>query len=263
MRLSGNVLESLPEGLVQECLDQDGGLIPFEVNPPSRERRAALGKSYGKHAAGLAELGMFLWSQYEQFDESQWKRQVLEWLPVLLPMTLKWNDRQALDECTEFLIEHLQYKDAVLLRRRHLTLTASEFGNEDINTAESMDALGTALRTSGDYREAEQLHRGALGITENLLGPNHPDTGRDFNNLALLLKAKGSYDEAEQFYRRALSVAELAQESEGSDTGTALENLAGLLRAKREYKSRNRWLVVRWQLLRSGWVQRIPRQAHE
>ncbi|WP_108646466.1 toll/interleukin-1 receptor domain-containing protein [Polynucleobacter rarus] len=236
--------------------EKDGGLIFFHkslsdwLQDPKRSGR------YQVNLGGAKKLGHFLWNEFEKNQpkeevaeneennenkeeqlsiekpkrvESPWEKQIIDWLPKLLPSIEQWQQRDSLDAYADFLNEYLKYQYELMIRQQHLKLTEIQFGTDAADTAKSLNDLGNLLETLGRYDEAEPLLRRALAIREKVLGPEHPDTAKSLDNLGYLLGTLGRYHEAELLHNRALAISEKVFGPEHPDTASFLNNLGNLL----------------------------------
>jgi tetratricopeptide (TPR) repeat protein len=129
------------------------------------------------------------------------------------------------------------YAQARVLKERALAIRQRLLGDDDPDTAKSLNALGLLLWDQRDLDGALPLHQRALAIREKVLGKEHADTAMSLNNLGLLLHAKGEFASAQPLFERALTIYEKAKGSEHPDTGLALNNLALVLHAKKELQA--------------------------
>jgi CHAT domain-containing protein len=113
------------------------------------------------------------------------------------------------------LVRKLQgnYAQAEPLFRESLELRQRLLGENNIETASSVDNLAGAYQSMKDYARAEPLFRKALAIKRHALGENHPQTVRSLNNLAGLYRSMGDYAKADQLLQesRALRKKILAE----------------------------------------------------
>ena len=111
---------------------------------------------------------------------------------------------------------------ALALRRR-------AFGEEHIEVARTLTALGNLARARGELERALELHGRARAIDERLLGAGHPAMGRHLHNIAGALRLLGRHDEAMQSYEAAL-VLEREGLGEGHPAVGITRNSMGLVR---------------------------------
>lgn len=187
------------------------------------------------------ELGRYLWERFEKRDAEsllEWRDQILNWLPQLMPLLPQWEDADQLNELGVYraqnnFIDFKQEGEAIF--RRSLAIREKTRGHEHLDTATSLNNLAILLKVKGDYTTAELFYRRALAIYEKALGSKHTVTADCLNNLALLLTDKGDYAAAEPLCRHALAIHEKAFGSENRETAASLYKLAILLTDKGDY----------------------------
>jgi hypothetical protein len=105
--LTLNVIEPMGS-LLQE---RDDGLIFFHASLSDWLKDPKRSGSHCVNETGRKELGNFLWSQFEDFDNSQFKSEVIQWIAPLMQHTHHWNDVKDLNRMAEFFIER-NYRNA-------------------------------------------------------------------------------------------------------------------------------------------------------
>jgi len=95
------------------------------------------------------------------------------------------------------------YEGAEEFYRRALAGREKALGADHPDTLDSLNNLGTLLKTKGDYERAEELLRRALAVQDKALFTDLPSTLDILNNLGNLLKTKGDYKGAEVLFCRA------------------------------------------------------------
>jgi len=128
-----------------------------------------------------------------------------------------------------------KYKEAIPLAEKVVVLMKRAKGDEDPDTAASLETLGSLYYETGDYARAEPLLKEALEIRQKILGREHPDTVTSLNNLALLYKAMGNYTKAEPLYKQALEIRQKGLGPNHPLTALSLNNLAALYFAMGDY----------------------------
>lgn len=136
----------------------------------------------------------------------------------------------------EILAQQGKRAEAEAIYRSILKKVEASSGPESLETADSLNDLGTILRLyQGDYDEARRLLERAGGIIESRLGANHPDLGVLLNNLASLHAERGQFANAEPIFLRCLEIGERAHGPENPRTATILNNYASLLYGQQAY----------------------------
>ena len=98
------------------------------------------------------------------------------------------------------------YSESESLLRRALEIQQRVLGQNDRETAKTLNDLGTCLMFDGKFAEAEKAHRQALTILLRTIGPNTIDSAKVMNNIASSLVRLGQYQDAAQFYRQSLAI---------------------------------------------------------
>lgn len=158
------------------------------------------------------------------------------------------------------------YGPAAVLLQRAYALRQKTLGNENLDVADTLFNLATALRLQEQYQQAEPLFRQSLAIRERKLGEHNTTVAESLsalgeclylenkdadaepvlrqalaidhefktdssaaNYLALLLERKGSYPEALQLLRETVEVRRRILGADSPDYALGLHNLAGAL----------------------------------
>ena len=174
-------------------------------------------KRSGTHCvedSGAKELGEFLWSQFEAFENTEWKQQVVLWLATLMRHTGHWNDVKALNRAATFLGEQLRHRDAIAVHRRALDRIAQTRGLESGAAAVCIHNMGTALELIGDTTDALVQFQSELAIRERL-AVQYPanaalqlDLSISYDCIGGILKTQGELAGALAEYRKALAIRE-------------------------------------------------------
>lgn len=198
--LALNVSE--PMGSLVE--ERDGGLRFFHASLPDwldDPRRSGV---YCVNEGGAGALGEFLCGQLDGIDTSPWQSQVADWTVTLLPHTSWWSEPVQLDRVAGFLDSRLRYRSAIVVRRRHLEITADPHWRTPC-----LAALGRSLLAVSDLHEAERCYVEALAAVERLFGPDDLRVAEMHKGLASVHAARGAYAEATSHLERALKIATL------------------------------------------------------
>jgi hypothetical protein len=110
------------------------------------------------------------------------------------------------------------------------------FGEENVETLDSMHMLGLARQLGGNYEEAEAMNKQTLALKETVLGREHPSTLASMNNLAQVLQSQGKYEDAEAMNRQTLALKETVLGREHPDTLASMSNLAQVLQSQGKYE---------------------------
>ncbi|TLS68728.1 tetratricopeptide repeat protein [Mariprofundus erugo] len=118
--------------------------------------------------------------------------------------------------------------------RKWLLLKSELLGDDTLQVADSLYALGLMLAKQGKYDESEQALKSALETRVSALGEDHSQVSTIRHELALVLKAKGNYIEAKEQLSKSLWIKRHS-ESLPEDRFTKLNNLALILMTQRNY----------------------------
>lgn len=161
------------------------------------------------------------------------------------------------------------YDKSESLMRRAYELRRRTLGESNLETAETLEGLATAVRLQSDFKRAEPLFRRALVIRQSKLGSSHPlvaesmanlgeclywedqdqeaeswlrkaseadrvrgmslDLSVADNYLALELERKGRFAEAAELLRESVKISERIEGADSPDYAHYLHNLAGTL----------------------------------
>ena len=128
-----------------------------------------------------------------------------------------------------------EYGKAEPLLKQAVRINLKVFGNQHLDTANSLNSLAVLYESQGRYIEAEPVYQQALSIYQKVLGAEHPDTANSFNNLASLYSKQGRYAEAEPLFQQALSIRQKVLGAEHPHNATTLNNLALLYESQGRY----------------------------
>ena len=92
-----------------------------------------------------------------------------------------------------------KFDEAESLYKRAINIFEKTLGKDHLDTANSINNLGTLYRKQGKYEEAEPLYKRTLEIREKSLGNNHLGTVIALNSLSTLYMAKGDLVQAVKF----------------------------------------------------------------
>ncbi|MBS0194115.1 MAG: tetratricopeptide repeat protein [Proteobacteria bacterium] len=121
------------------------------------------------------------------------------------------------------------FDQAMPLQERALALRRHVSGDSDIDTAASMQAMGTLLKMQGKPEQAEPWLRKALAIRRRVLGENHRDTLASLAALGEALDNEGEFDRADPITRDALARRQRFLGKDDPDTIESLSLMGGLL----------------------------------
>jgi len=128
--------------------------------------------------------------------------------------------------------ELAEFAKAEAMHRESLRLRRLTFGPTNAATADSLSALGEAVR---GYPESEALHREALAVRRQIFGNGHPDVATSLNLLAYTLYLERRLDEAESVERESLAMRRRLFGSEHLDVAISLEVLGLVLQRQSKF----------------------------
>ncbi|MFB9237701.1 FxSxx-COOH system tetratricopeptide repeat protein [Plantactinospora siamensis] len=135
-----------------------------------------------------------------------------------------------LDRASTYLRKRGQYRAAIPIAQRALTVTSTEAGAASSDTAWCHNNLGLALHALGDSDAARRQFEQALSISESTLGPGHPDVGIWRSNLGRVLRDSGDLTGARTQLELALRISERALGPDDPTIGVRRGTLARVLR---------------------------------
>jgi tetratricopeptide (TPR) repeat protein len=121
--------------------------------------------------------------------------------------------------------------EALALAQQAVQFTLSTVGEDQPDTAGTLNNLGGLLHAIGDLAAARPCYERALAIHQKVLGEDHPKTATSLSNLGLLLEALGELAAARSYHERALAIFLKVLGEEAPGTATSLNNLGRVLRA--------------------------------
>src|SRR5271165_6230530 len=121
-----------------------------------------------------------------------------------------------------------KFKEAIPLAEKLVALIKQARGEEDAETAASINLLAHLYERTGDYAGAEPLYKEALEIRQKVLGRGDPLTAQSLNNLGLLYWYMGDYAKAEPLLKEALEFFQKTRGREDPNAVITMNNL-GLL----------------------------------
>jgi tetratricopeptide (TPR) repeat protein len=209
-RVTIDVIEPMGS-LLQE---DDDGLKFFHPSLVDWLQNRKRSGRYCLEESGARLLSEFIWQQLERLEATQWTKQVVNWLAILLPNTQAWGSSADLREAVQFLEEHYRQRDAVAVRKKELALIRSVHTELSGQFAESLYSLALSQSVIGDSVNALDNLRCAQRIYAQL--PRKDADAVDWVeasvwiSLALgdLLSDQDSLAEALVEYRKALELSE-------------------------------------------------------
>ena len=207
--LTLNVTEPMGSLLQQ----RDGGLVFFHASLSDWLKDPKRSGTHCVNDTGGKELGEFVWQQFEDFGNSEWKLQVISWLATLMPHTDHWQEIKDLRAAADFLVEKLRHRDAIAVRRRELARVVQTIGS-GVEAANCMNSLGNTLKILGQSTASLEQYQSELAIREYLLSDDPENTvwqidlGGNYNRIGRVRLLQGNLTGALEAYRQSLTIAE-------------------------------------------------------
>ncbi|MBI3846327.1 MAG: serine/threonine protein kinase [Planctomycetes bacterium] len=110
--------------------------------------------------------------------------------------------------------------------RRAVSLRRKSAGDDDAETADSMNDLAATLFAEKKWPEAEKTLRACLDIERRILPADDPATVQTLNNLSQVLRADGRLAEAQEMIRQVVDARRRAVPRDDRAFLTSLNNLA-------------------------------------
>jgi len=127
------------------------------------------------------------------------------------------------------------FDQALPLMKSALQLRRSHWGDDNLESAESMEHTGLVLVAKGDYAGAQPLLEEALAVRRKLLKGDHAEVAASLGSLGELDYLKGDYAKAEEFFRESLEIRRKALSQEHLETSNSLNDLAMTLKQLGEF----------------------------
>jgi tetratricopeptide (TPR) repeat protein len=201
------------------------------------------GEFFTDPESGKKQIGEFLWECFEQREKDQneitkplnYEKEVLDWLPSLIPATDKTQDSKFIGDLGLLLNERCLYDKAINLLQTCVQIREKTLAKDDPKTLASLTALAVTLSNQGDFFQAEAIHHRVLEVREKTLGLEHPDLISSLNGLAGTAWQLGKLVDAENFMRRALTISEKSLQEDDPKTLTLMSNLGVCLKRSNQY----------------------------
>ena len=206
--LTLNVIEPMGS-LLQE---RDVGLVFFHASLKEWLKEPTRSGPHCLDEGGPQKLAEFIWSQFEQRDQTPWEAQVREWLARVLPFTQHWDNAGTLAGAAGFLEDQYRLRDSITVRRRALECLQSDNGPDSSEVASCRVGIGKALLRVGQSALALAEFQ-AASSTYGRLAARDPDNASWQHDLAAshthvgdVLRAQGSLGSALSEHRKALVI---------------------------------------------------------
>jgi len=115
------------------------------------------------------------------------------------------------------------------LHRQALAIRRETWGNENLETTESLNNFALVLRREGKLDEAEAHHREALACRRNILTGDRLPVAESLYNLAVVLRDAGKLAEAEEDFRKSLEMRRRLLGTADASVARTVHHLADVL----------------------------------
>ena len=89
---------------------------------------------------------------------------------------------------------------------RSLVSSRKVLGNENLRTADMLEALGVVCLQVKDYATARACHEEELKVRHALLPPDHPEIAQTLEQLGLTIACQGEYGGGAALFQEALAI---------------------------------------------------------
>ena len=126
--------------------------------------------------------------------------------------------------------------DAETLALKSMEARSKLFGQEHVDTLNSMDMVERAYYLGGRWKEVEELDVQLMKTRKRVLGPEHPHTLISMANLASTYSKQGRWNQAEELQAKDLETCKRVLGAEHPDTLISMANLASTYRMTGRWK---------------------------
>ncbi|MHB8872751.1 MAG: tetratricopeptide repeat protein [Myxococcaceae bacterium] len=127
----------------------------------------------------------------------------------------------------DLLLEEGKPTEAIVQLTRALELREA-LDPESVEVAATLNALGDAVRATGENEASLGYHQRALALLTARLGPSHPDVALVMKNIGNVYWRKSDLDPALEWYRRALKVQLEALPPDSFEVASTRNNVAAV-----------------------------------
>ncbi len=127
------------------------------------------------------------------------------------------------------------YDKAIAYYNKALSISTSQFGEENQDIVAYYNNLGMSYASKGAYKEAIKYYKKALNINRKYYGEEHVKIAILYNNLGSTYWNVKEYDKAIDYYEKALFIDKKCHGDEHSNIATRYNNLGSAYRSKGVY----------------------------
>ena len=139
-------------------------------------------------------------------------------------------------EFGRYLILVGDYQNALVYAKQALTIRQRVFGNQHVETANSLDNVGSILQEMGQYDDAKHYLETALYEYQYLFGDDDLRTADSFANLGNLFLHLSEFVDASYYLQKALIIHENIVGKEHPATANSFNSLGTLFISQAEYE---------------------------
>ena len=184
-------------------------------------------------AKGRKQIAEFLWKCFTERDRDSpngkvtlvFEKEMLAWMPDLLPLLPQWRRAQDLRAFGEFLNTERAFQVSVAISGRAYRMRKREKGANHPFTLNAGRIYGVALRETGDLKAAEPILRTVLKGRMEKLGKTEKRTLQSMEDLAKCLQKSKAYEECAKIRRKLVELRSELHGPNATATQTALFRL--------------------------------------
>ena len=135
-----------------------------------------------------------------------------------------------------FLDDYAQYRRALAVQEKNLTIRKRCLGEDAPDTAASYNDIGLVFLNLGDYAKALDSFEKALSIRERVLGEEDPATAKSYNNIGLVYTNQGDNAKALESLEKALRIREHVLGDNDLAVASSYGNIGIVYRRMGEYE---------------------------
>ena len=187
-------------------------------------RRRSLGDDDPEVARTLNKLALVLWTEGEGRGVERLRDEALA-----MGADERLNDYDPVHSNSNWLTEAEQlHREALAIRRK-------AWGNDNLETSESLNNLALVLRRQSKLQEAEALAREALTMRKKMSAGDSELVAASLHNLAVVLRDREKLGEAKSLFREALALRRRLLGTANPEVAGTVHNLADVLERQKDF----------------------------
>jgi tetratricopeptide (TPR) repeat protein len=152
-------------------------------------------------------------------------------LPNITNAESRWD---AVNQKMFSFIKQGDYKQALQVAKQSLEIAEKDYGPNHINTAKSLNNVGTILWDLGNFSDAEPLFKRALTISEKNMDDFHIGL---LDQIGSFYEAQDKYSIAEEYFMRTFLLYRKKYSRHASEMTVPLNNLARIYKRQKKYSA--------------------------